>query len=327
MLGTMRLRGSGSEIVGRVGDGEWKGGDGDGGESKGERGMGEVGGANGGGDEGVDSNDGMDEACPICYCEKPQFGISTECAHFFCGTCVTQHLLHSLNQGKFPVYCPVCQQNAPKGEEPHYGRIGGKAMTFLERHGLVDKEFQFRFMALQDSDSKKPCFKCPAKCGRFLIDEQPRYNLRRPAKEGKVDGGGAGGAAQTLKPKIEQCPCGAHVCVKCHQSVMERARDSFQQQETKSQAVGGRGGAAVEGDGGVDWDELLEDHTCPDAGDDAENDAMAREAMGGAGKKCPNPDCDMFIIKNDGCDVMMCGERAHGLLSRAIKNVRLTVLR
>ena len=142
-----------------------------------------------------------------------------------------------------------------------------------------------------------------------------------------MDGGGAGGPAQTLKPKIEQCPCGAHVCVKCHQSVMERARDSFQQQETKSQAVGGRGGAAVEGDGGVDWDELLEDHTCPDAGDDAENDAMAREAMGGAGKKCPNPDCDMFIIKNDGCDVMMCGERANGLLSRAIKNVRLTVLR
>jgi len=107
---------------------------------------------------------------------------------------------------------------------------------------------------------------------------------------------------------------------------MERARDSSEQQETKSQAVVEQGGAAIEGDGGVDWDALLEDHTCPDAGDDAENDAMARKAMGGAGKKCPNPDCDMFIIKNEGCDVMMCGERAHGLLSRAIKNVRLTVL-
>ena len=38
----------------------------------------------------------------------------------------------------------------------------------------------------------------------------------------------------------------------------------------------------------------------------------------GATKKCPV--CGIFIEKNEGCEWMMCGTKAHGSLKESIKN-------
>ena len=44
-------------------------------------------------------------------------------------------------------------------------------------------------------------FKCPAKCGNFIVDVDPTFvDLQ------------AGG----LQPRVERCPCGAGVCPQCH---------------------------------------------------------------------------------------------------------------
>ena len=59
-------------------------------------------------------------------------------------------------------------------------------------------------------------------------------------------------------------------------------------------------------------------HRCPEAKDSRlESDIASIQMMKKLGKKCPN--CDMFIIKNEGCDIMMCGDAAHGDLRKAIK--------
>ena len=85
--------------------------------------------------------------------------------------------------------------------------------------------------------------------------------------------------------KTERCPCGVGVCVQCHQLVPE---DQFYT------------------------------HRCPVAKtSQALDDAATIETMKRLGKKCPN--CAMFIIKNAGCDIMMCGDKAHGDLRKAIK--------
>merc|ERR1712178_437457 len=50
----------------------------------------------------------------------------------------------------------------------------------------------------------------------------------------------------------------------------------------------------------------------------AEPDAATLEVMATIGKKCPV--CGIFIEKNDGCEWMMCGTKAHGSLKESINN-------
>jgi hypothetical protein len=104
------------------------------------------------------------ELCLICWCDPAEFGISTSCTHLFCRECITGHLTQIQKSGEFPGFCPCCQASAPPGEEPRYGRITGPAMTFLQRKGLFDREFQFRFMKKQD-EHEELFFACPSKCG------------------------------------------------------------------------------------------------------------------------------------------------------------------
>ena len=86
--------------------------------------------------------------------------------------------------------------------------------------------------------------------------------------------------------KTERCPCGKGVCVQCHQLVPEHE---------------------------------FYTHRCPEASaDHTMDDAASLALMKKIGKQCPN--CNNFIIKNDGCNVMMCGDRAHGSLRKAIKS-------
>ena len=210
-----------------------------------------------------------EELCEICWCDPPKYGISTSCSHFFCIECIQGHLKQVKTSGEFPGFCPMCQASAPQGEDPVYGRIDGKAMTFLQRHNVIEKEFQFQFMKKQNEDQKL-FFECPAKCGNYLIDVDPTYVLRDHAPA----------------VKTERCPCGQGVCVQCHQLVSEA--DFFT-------------------------------HRCPESKiDHSIDDAATMAMMKKLGKKCPN--CNMFIIKNDGCDIMMCGDKAHGDLRKAIRS-------
>ena len=215
-----------------------------------------------------DNADDNDDVCLICWCDPPKFGISTTCTHVFCEECIKGHLKQIQSSGEFPGYCPVCQAAAPDGDVPRYGRITGPAMTFLQRKGLFDKEFQYRFMRQQNGDEML-FFACPNKCGNFLVDVDPTYIM--------YDG--------EISKKTERCPCGAGVCVQCHQLVA---------------------------------DEQFHSHRCPEAKDSSlESDIATIQMMKKLGKKCPN--CNMFIIKNQGCDIMMCGDSAHGDLRKAIK--------
>ena len=221
-----------------------------------------------------DDNNVNVEECLICWALPQKYGISTECTHFFCEECIQYHLKTVMNSGKFPGYCPVCEASAPKGEVPRYGKISGKALSFLEKHGIIEKEFQFRFMRKQE-EFEELFFECPAKCGNYLVDVDPTYVLRK----------------DKVAVRVERCPCGQGVCVQCHQPVKD-----------------------------VDF----ETHVCPEVGkktkqlQQIQNDHATLALMKKLGKKCPN--CNMFIMKNAGCDVMMCGDKAHGDLRKAIRN-------
>jgi len=65
------------------------------------------------------------------------------------------------------------------------GRIEDTALTFLQRRGVITKDLQFRFMKQQQQSNKikterkdgtEGFFKCPAKCGNYLIAEKATYS-------------------------------------------------------------------------------------------------------------------------------------------------------
>lgn len=219
-------------------------------------------------EKGGDDSDDEGDLCDICFTDPAQYGVSTECAHFYCGDCIGEYLKDALARGVAPCFCPGCKETAPEGETPDAGRIESKALTFLEQHDVVDKEFQFRFMRLQNA-KEELFFRCPAACGNLLVDVDPRFVVNKG----------------DVAVKVERCPCGVGVCVQCHQQVADDNMDS---------------------------------HTCPAMAKSRRvNDKAARELMGKLGKKCPN--CDMFVIKDGGCDYMFCGTVAHGKLYDAIR--------
>lgn len=141
--------------------------------------------------------------CLSCWCVPAEYSLSTTCDHFFCQTCVGVALKDIMDRGKFPAYCPFCQAEAGEGKEPPRGAITGKVLTFLAQRDVITKEFQFRFM-LQTHELKRPYFKCPAKCGRLLME----------AKE--IRWMGPRNAPYTAPG---ECPCGALVCMSCHKQL------------------------------------------------------------------------------------------------------------
>jgi len=91
--------------------------------------------------------DDDENPCLICFCDS-KFGMSTECKHFYCESCIKQSFEAMLKNGQFPAYCPQCRAESVKGTtaEPTQGRIEGRALSFLQQRGVITKEFQFRFM-------------------------------------------------------------------------------------------------------------------------------------------------------------------------------------
>jgi hypothetical protein len=239
--------------------------------------------------------------CQICF-GASEFGVSTECVHFYCRDCIKASLQNIISTGQFPAFCPACRSDAvtKRGADRSplqitAGSIEAGALTFLERRGIIDKEMQFRFLRLQRESTNETFpsfFNCPAGCGNQLQDRDPEFmviprglteaaGFQRVAKLGKCKGLTKAGEV-----------CGARVCVQCHVLVTKLP--------------------APKADGS--W----YDHKCPDLDKAEERDAATEALLRGIGKKCPN--CGAFILKNGGCNIVMCGTSTHGRLADALKN-------
>jgi hypothetical protein len=162
-----------------------------------------------GGEHDTASDGGELFPCEICY-DSSEFGMSTECLHFYCRDCIRGSLQGILDSGQFPAYCPACRVESQGSDEaePSKGRVEGPALTFLQQKGVIDLDFQFRFMRQQDS-SDEQYFKCPAAgCGRYLIDQDPQWKVV-PRGKSEVEG-------FERQMRLGKCVCGARVCVRCH---------------------------------------------------------------------------------------------------------------
>ena len=121
---------------------------------------------------------------------------------------------------------------------------------------------------------------CPAGCGTFFLDNHPSYN---PRVQGQVALGEFFDVGQGIAVRLGQCPCGALVCSRCKALVDHRQAHT---------------------------------HVCKNA--TAEIDSATKALITKIGKACPA--CGMLIEKNQGCSTMMCGTRAHGQISEALRN-------
>eukprot|EP00466_Bigelowiella_natans_P008205 jgi/Bigna1/73943/fgenesh1_pg.26_\ len=91
------------------------------------------------------------------------------------------------------------------------------------------------------------------------------------------------GPVPTSKPKPGLCECGCVFCMSCHAK--------------------------------LDPDKAGE-HDCKKG--EVKMDKQTEALLKKLGKKCPC--CGNFLQKNGGCDIMMCGDTAHGNLLKAVKN-------
>lgn len=133
------------------------------------------------------------EPCRICYVNKPMFGVSLACKHKFCATCIAGHLRSIQNSGNFPGYCPICEQEAgDKKKKKNLEPIPAAVLTFLQRHKVMTKEEQFRWMSHQERKFKE-FFPCPTNCGECLKAKNPK--------------------------KLKSCKCGATICGGCKRPV------------------------------------------------------------------------------------------------------------
>ena len=165
--------------------------------------------------------------CEVCGVDTASYGISVECEHLFCSDCISNTLKAILDLGQFPACCPVCRvQNDGQAVD---GFITRPVLTFLEQRSVIEKDFQFRFVAgmhryaerngddhgLGLTDRNESMlglahhFACPAKCGQFLIKEKPKFDI----------------VGAEVHVRLGECPCGALVCPQCeklHLSLSER---------------------------------------------------------------------------------------------------------
>ena len=69
--------------------------------------------------------------CEICY-EDADCGISDTCDHFFCKSCINRYLERSLNEGRFPLFCPKCREEKSTSS----GRSGVGVGAGKGKHGI-----------------------------------------------------------------------------------------------------------------------------------------------------------------------------------------------
>jgi len=224
--------------------------------------------------------------CLICYADVATYGISTNCEHFFCDDCLRGSLEAMMESGQFPAFCPMCRAESG-GVDPENGRIDEPSLTFLQQRGVISKAFQFRFQKQQNKAldiTEEEAFECPNKCGEFLLASGPHCD------ENKIGEYFDDPASGRVGVRLGECPaCSCFVCIKCQMRV------------PKEEGV------------------VTPVHRCDGAEPvAAEPDEASLALMAAIGKKCPV--CGCFIEKNEGCDWMMCGTKAHGNLEEVIRN-------
>eukprot|EP00948_MAST-09A_sp_MAST-9A-sp1_P002951 g2951.t1 len=166
--------------------------------------------------EAVEPPEDCEIECEICFCDSIFCGISTECKHFFCKECIGMTLQRILESGQFPAFCPTCRAETKKGEAIKRGKITDKALTFLERRGVITKEFQFRFMKNQN-ESMLVCFPCPSEtCDRILVQSKIK-TVGEKIVQGKT-----GPMIRVIKQLVGQCVCGQLLCIECHTKLDEK---------------------------------------------------------------------------------------------------------
>jgi len=141
------------------------------------------------------------ELCQICFCDPQEYGVSTECKHFFCGDCIKTSLQTMCDTKQFPAICPMCRAS----ENSDGGVIPDQALLFLCEVGVIDKKFMQRLIALQRNEAFKHgeiFFKCPAKnCDEWVLDKH----------EEKVQSG-------FILQESRSCPkCRTVICLQCHE--------------------------------------------------------------------------------------------------------------
>jgi hypothetical protein len=247
--------------------------------------------------EGSSLDEHMPE-CPICYCDPGIYGLSVQCDHLFCKDCAASSLQAMLESGQFPANCPMCRAEGkipdPEGHDTEpCGRITRPVLTFLCERDVINKKFQFRFVNAMrrfnntylKSDSKDQFMHCPRKgCECYVYC--PVIDDDAETSEG-------------------QTPCGQIVCLLCHEGITELKPP---ERDPKTREI------------------IFRKHDCAKLEakkkmkEAADKKAMDKDMalLATFGKKCPA--CSMFIEKNEGCDVMFCGDTAHGNLRKAIIN-------
>ena len=189
----------------------------------------------------------------------------------------------ALEMGQVPIYCPACKASHRKNKAK-VGKVEETTLTFLERRNIISTDLQFRIML--------------AERRKLDADEQGKEFFACPAKCGNylIHGNKACGAMQIVEgkngPKMVfnltkpgVCECGTLVCVKCH---VKLDKDTWKQ------------------------------HNCNQGSEGAEMDAKTLAMLRKNAKQCPN--CQAWVQKNSGCDIMMCGTNSHGSILQAIRN-------
>lgn len=237
--------------------------------------------------DGLGPDEGDAPDCLVCYADVAAYGISTTCDHVFCLECIKMSLEAIMDVGQFPAFCPMCRAES-MGRDLEAGRIDGPSLTFLQQRGVITQAFQQRLLKQQGKAlgiEEVDSFECPGRCGEFLLCEDASY------AEGKVGQLFDDEASGNVCTRYGSCPaCGTYTCVRCQASVAHSE------------------------------DEPAPLHQCADMahGDAAAPDEESLALMAKIGKKCPV--CAQFIEKNEGCDMMICGTRAHGELAEVIRN-------
>eukprot|EP01043_Picozoa_sp_COSAG02_P029210 COSAG02_NODE_1808_length_10843_cov_4.345867_2_plen_2020_part_00 len=144
----------------------------------------------------------VEHDCMICY-DEASYGLSTECGHFYCESCIRRSLDAMMDTAQFPAFCPQCRVDAnDAGEELTVGRILPDALSFLEQRKVITKDFLFRFQKQNGGGAdEEKYFACPAKCGRFLIEEAVEFRTDK--------------AHGIPVMRLGACPCGACICLQC----------------------------------------------------------------------------------------------------------------
>lgn len=159
-----------------------------------------------------ESGDFSDYDCCVCYGEG-QYALSAQCRnHFFCSDCIMGSLEAMLDSGQFPPFCPMCRAEAPHHSELKSGLVGDPELSFLQLRGIMDREFLFRFLKQAHQYDEGPkehlkYFACPAKCGKYLMENDPSY------AEGKL--GEFFQCGPNMAMRLGSCRCGHFICIRC----------------------------------------------------------------------------------------------------------------